>query len=366
MNQAVIYIDLDNFRPYNERTHNEVMKYFHSMDVLLKFYGSTEQLRILPTRNINSPYEFIEAKKVNHFKNSTDHYIHRDAQRDLYEIPSIKLFVICSGDSDYIPLIEEIKRLKKQTWLLSTNLELNIYLKLAVDRIIQIQDTVKTYSTVATQTMVRPISSKEYTAEGDEFTEFINYNFTAKFCELCRLKSLQEICTCPIIKLYKKYCRFGGAFGLNFIKNIKNRLLVICFDTPSKTFIDFASTILNVSFIYVAYNIDDLVNLNFEAEYNQWVDACDNRDMNLSMESYLELRQPRQPVSYNMRRDTIFDVPHGPLLHFYWNNQLIDQHIVGDNMYMLEYLIDKALERYSQKLLKATQLKFSQVVKFTG
>jgi hypothetical protein len=341
MNQAILYIDLDNFRPYNERTHNELMKYFHSIDILLKFYGSQEQLRSIPTKNLQIPYEFIEAKKVNNFKNSTDHYIHRDAQRDLYEIPTIQLFVICSGDSDYIPLIEEIKRLKKLTWLLSTNLDLNIYLKLAVNRVIQITDTIKSYNTIATQTGVQEIDG--------EFTEFINYNFTAKFCEICRLKN-QGLCSCPIIKLYKKYCRFGGQFGLNFIKNIKNRLLVVCFDSPSRIFMDYASNILNVSFIYVAYNKDDIIYLNFDSQYNQWADACDNNNLNLSMENYVA-----EPLAYN-----------GPLLHFYWNNQLDSQHIVNDNMYMLEYLITKALERYDQTLFKATELKFSQIIRFSG
>lgn len=329
MNQAILYIDLDNFRPYNERTHNELMKYFQSKDILLKFYGSQDQLRSVPTKNLQIPYEFIEAKKVNNFKNSTDHYIHRDAQRDLYEIPTIQLFVICSGDSDYIPLIEEIKRLKKLTWLLSTNLDLNIYLKLAVNRVIQISDNVKTYSTIATQTG----------SVVEELTEFINYNFTAKFCEICRLKE-QDICSCSVIKLYKKYCRFGGQFGLNFIKNIKNRLLVVCFDSPSRLFMDYASNILNVSFIYIAYNKDDIIYLNFNSQYNQWAEPCDN---------------VAEPLTYN-----------SSLLHFYWNNQLDSEHKVGENMYMLEYLINKALERHDQTLFKATDLKFSQIIRFSG
>lgn len=357
MQSAIIYIDLDNFRPYNERTHISLMKYFHNMDVLLKFYGSIDQLRNLPTKNLDSPYKFIEAKKVNNFKNSTDHYIHRDAQRDLYEINSVNLFVICSGDSDYIPLIEEIKRLKKQIWLLSTNLNLNINLQLVVDRIIQIQDTPNTYSSVAIQTTSEPLCSNDI----DEFTEFINYNFTAKFCELCRLKRSQ-ICTCPVIKLYNKYCRFGGAFGPNFIKKILNRLIVICFNKPSKEFITFANNILNVSFVYISYNVDDFMRLKFESQYNDWVDACDNKDINLSMEDYLELQCPYSPIVYERTIDISNNSE--PLIQFYWNGKLESEHIVGTNTYMLEYLIDKSLERHNQKIIKTSNFKFSKVIKF--
>lgn len=61
------------------------------------------------------------------------------AQRDLYDVG-----ILASGDRDYVPVVQEVKRLKKQIWVASFSNAIAPSLKACADKYIDLDQHIKT------------------------------------------------------------------------------------------------------------------------------------------------------------------------------------------------------------------------------
>ncbi len=119
--RGILYLDLDNFPasvPYEK-----ALEEFYSNDLRIlakKAFGDMEQLFKLPLEKQQS-HILIPCPKLTKTKNSTDMRLGCEIIKDLLTNQHVDVFVIASADSDYVPIIKEVKERGKECVLLTQN-----------------------------------------------------------------------------------------------------------------------------------------------------------------------------------------------------------------------------------------------------
>lgn len=119
--RGILYLDLDNFPasvPYEK-----ALEEFYSNDLRIlakKAFGDMEQLSKLPLEKQQS-HILIPCPKLTKTKNSTDMRLGCEIIKDLLTNQHVDTFVIASADSDYVPIIKEVKERGKECVLLTQN-----------------------------------------------------------------------------------------------------------------------------------------------------------------------------------------------------------------------------------------------------
>ena len=137
--KAILYIDLDNF-PIKDSYQNTLNDLIVNYDIRLlskKIFGEMEVLRNLQL-DVQQSHILIPCPKLTKYKNGTDIKLTIEIMKDLFTNNSIETFIIASADTDYIPVIKEIKEKGKEVILLKDkNAHLNSVLKEAADQVIE-------------------------------------------------------------------------------------------------------------------------------------------------------------------------------------------------------------------------------------
>lgn len=136
--RGILYLDLDNFpaaAPYDK-----ALEEFHHAEELRilarKAFGDVEQLARLPLETQQS-HILIPCPKLTKTKNSTDMRLSVEIMKDLLTNPSVDVFIIGSADTDYIPVMKEVKERGKECIILTNNTtHLNTALTDMADQII--------------------------------------------------------------------------------------------------------------------------------------------------------------------------------------------------------------------------------------
>ena len=141
--RGMLYLDLDNFPP--TAPYEKALEEFHSTNELRilakKAFGDLDQLKQLPLETQQS-HCMIPCPKLTRTKNSTDMRLTVEIMRDLLTNTSIDVFIIGSGDSDYIPVMKEVKEKGKEVVILTqTNANLSVALTDMADQIIVCEST---------------------------------------------------------------------------------------------------------------------------------------------------------------------------------------------------------------------------------
>jgi uncharacterized LabA/DUF88 family protein len=140
--RGIIYLDLDNF-PANTRYEKALDEFYANELTILsrKAFGDLDQLSKLPLETQQS-HTLIPCPKLTKIKNSTDMRLSVEIMKDLLTNISIDSFIICSADTDYIPVMKEIKERGKQVIILTnSNANLNQALTEMADQIIVCEST---------------------------------------------------------------------------------------------------------------------------------------------------------------------------------------------------------------------------------
>jgi uncharacterized LabA/DUF88 family protein len=142
--RGIVYLDLDNFPatvPYEK-----ALQEFHSTSDLRllskKAFGSIEQFSKLPL-DLQQTHTMIPCPKLAQAKNSTDMRLGVEIMKDLLTNPNVDVFVIASADTDYVPVMKEVKeRGKECVVLVNGSNNLSPVLTEIADQIIVCEGTV--------------------------------------------------------------------------------------------------------------------------------------------------------------------------------------------------------------------------------
>ncbi len=143
--RGIIYIDMDNF-PSNSHYEKALDEFYSTTDSDLrilakKAFGDLEQFMKLPLE-VQQSCSLIPCPKLTKTKNSTDMRLTVEIMRDLLTNPSIDIFIIASADSDYIPVMKEVKEKGKEVVILTqSNANLTSALVDTADQIIVCEST---------------------------------------------------------------------------------------------------------------------------------------------------------------------------------------------------------------------------------
>jgi uncharacterized LabA/DUF88 family protein len=137
--KAILYIDLDNF-PIKESYQHTLTDLNENYDIRFlskKIFGEMELLKNLQL-DIQQSHVLIPCPKLTKYKNGTDIKLTIEIMKDLFTNKSVDTFIIASADTDYIPVIKEIKEQGKEVILLKDkNTHLNSVLKETADQVIE-------------------------------------------------------------------------------------------------------------------------------------------------------------------------------------------------------------------------------------
>jgi len=140
--RAIVYLDLDNF-PANTQYDKSIEEFYNSELRILsrKAFGDLEQLSKLNLETQQN-HSLIPCPKLTRTKNSTDMRLSVEIMKDLLTNPSIDIFIICSADTDYIPVMKEVKEHGKEVIILTnSNANINNALTEVADQIIVCEST---------------------------------------------------------------------------------------------------------------------------------------------------------------------------------------------------------------------------------
>ena len=137
--KAILYIDLDHFpiKDSYQHTLNDLNVHYYIKLLSKKIVGEMELLKNLQL-DIQQSHTMIPCPKLTKYKNGTDIKLTIEIMKDLFSNNSVETFIIASADTDYIPVIKEIKEKGKEVILLKDkNTHLNSLLKEAADQVIE-------------------------------------------------------------------------------------------------------------------------------------------------------------------------------------------------------------------------------------
>ena len=118
--RGIIYLDLDNF-PATAPYEKALAEFHHAKDLRIlsrKAFGDVEQLSRLPLETQQS-HTMIPCPKLTKTKNSTDMRLTVEVMKDLLTNSSVDVFIIASADTDYIPVMKEVKEKGKECIILT-------------------------------------------------------------------------------------------------------------------------------------------------------------------------------------------------------------------------------------------------------
>ena len=114
---AIVYVDNENM-PYQKYedilekhllTHTKVLHY--------KIFAGIREIAKLDELTRLKHRFIVCARPITRDKNSADIALVIEIMKDLHRNPAINTFIICSNDSDFIPVCKEIHEAGKQCWL---------------------------------------------------------------------------------------------------------------------------------------------------------------------------------------------------------------------------------------------------------
>jgi len=120
--RGIVYLDLDNF-PATVPYEKALTEFHHAQDLRIvsrKAFGDLEQLGRLPLETQQS-HSLIPCPKLTKTKNGTDMRLTVEVMKDLLTNMSVDVFIIASADTDYIPVMKEVKERGKECVILTNN-----------------------------------------------------------------------------------------------------------------------------------------------------------------------------------------------------------------------------------------------------
>lgn len=141
--RGMLYLDLDNF-PASAPYEKAIEEFHHTEELRIlakKAFGDMDQLSKLPLEKQQS-HILIPCPKLTKTKNSTDMRLSVEIMKDLLTNSSIDVFIIGSADTDYIPVMKEVKEKGKECVILTNSANgLNSALTDMADQIIICETT---------------------------------------------------------------------------------------------------------------------------------------------------------------------------------------------------------------------------------
>jgi len=118
--RGIVYLDLDNF-PVTAPYEKALTEFHHAKELRIlsrKAFGDVEQLGRLSLET-QQTHTMIPCPKLTKTKNSTDMRLTVEVMKDLLTNESVDVFIIASADTDYIPVMKEVKERGKECVILT-------------------------------------------------------------------------------------------------------------------------------------------------------------------------------------------------------------------------------------------------------
>lgn len=135
---AIVYCDNENM-PYHK--YDDVLAKMLKKGVRIlcyKIFGGVKEISKLDeTYRLKHNY-ILCPKPVTRNKNSADISIAIEIMKDLYKNSAVDTFIICSNDTDFIPLCREIQMHGKNCWLATDKKDKNELLEQIYDKILDL------------------------------------------------------------------------------------------------------------------------------------------------------------------------------------------------------------------------------------
>jgi hypothetical protein len=136
---AIVYCDNENM-PYHKYDDvlSKLLKKKCIRILCYKIFGGVKEISKLDeTYRLKHNY-ILCSKPITRNKNSTDISIAIEIMKDLYKNSAVNTFIICSNDTDFIPLCREIQIHGKNCWLATDRKDSNELLEQIYDKILDV------------------------------------------------------------------------------------------------------------------------------------------------------------------------------------------------------------------------------------
>jgi hypothetical protein len=137
---AIVYCDNENM-PYHK--YDDVLAKLLKKGIRIlcyKIFGGVKEISKLDeTYRLKHNY-ILCPKPLTRNKNSADISIAIEIMKDLYKNAAVDTFIICSNDTDFIPLCREIQMHGKNCWLATDKKDSNELLAQIYDKILDLND----------------------------------------------------------------------------------------------------------------------------------------------------------------------------------------------------------------------------------
>lgn len=114
---AIVYVDNENM-PYHK--YEEILDKHLSLKTPVlqyKIFAGIREIAKLDELTRLKHRFIVCPRPITRDKNSADITLVIEVMKDLYQNPAINTFIICSNDSDFIPICKEIHEAGKKCWL---------------------------------------------------------------------------------------------------------------------------------------------------------------------------------------------------------------------------------------------------------
>jgi len=136
--KGIVYLDMDNF-PVTSPYEKALNEFYHGDQLHIlarKAFGDIDQLGKLPLE-LQQKHILYPCPKLTKTKNSTDMRLSVEVMKDLLTNGAVDVFIIASADTDYIPVMKEVKEKGKECVILTNNTtHINTVLADTADQII--------------------------------------------------------------------------------------------------------------------------------------------------------------------------------------------------------------------------------------
>jgi len=141
--KGIVYIDMDNF-PVTAPYEKALTEFYHGKDLHVlarKAFGDIDQLGRL-SLELQQKHVLYPCPKLTKTKNGTDMRLSVEVMKDLLTNTAIDVFIIASADTDYIPVMKEVKEKGKECVIVTNNTtHINTALADTADQIIVCEHT---------------------------------------------------------------------------------------------------------------------------------------------------------------------------------------------------------------------------------
>ena len=114
---AIVYVDNENmpYQKYEDILEKHLLK--HTRVLYYKIFAGIREIAKLDELTRLKHRFIVCPRPVTRDKNSADITLVIELMRDLLKNPAIETFIICSNDSDFIPVCKEVHENGKKCWL---------------------------------------------------------------------------------------------------------------------------------------------------------------------------------------------------------------------------------------------------------